>query len=101
MELKVDRDLCEANAVCCGLAPDVFELDDDELLIVKQPHPPAEQSDRVRKAVERCRKNPLALAPCPPRTTRSHRRIGSVSPARSRSSRGPPPPWAGPKPWRS
>jgi ferredoxin len=63
MELKVDRDLCEANAVCCGLAPDVFELDDDEMLIVKQPHPPAEQSDRVRKAVERCPKNALELVP--------------------------------------
>ncbi len=30
MQVKVDRDLCEANAVCCGLAPAVFELDDDE-----------------------------------------------------------------------
>ena len=37
MELKVDRDLCEANAVCCGLAPDVFELDDDEQLVITQP----------------------------------------------------------------
>ena len=35
MEVKVDFDLCEANAVCCGLAPDIFELDDDENLIVK------------------------------------------------------------------
>ena len=34
MHLRVDRDLCEANAVCCGLAPDVFELDDDEQLVI-------------------------------------------------------------------
>ena len=34
MEITVDRDLCEANAVCCGLAPAVFELDDDDNLVV-------------------------------------------------------------------
>jgi ferredoxin len=60
MELKVDRDLCEANAVCCGLAPDVFELDDDELLVISQPFPP-ERLERVQKAVERCPKNALEL----------------------------------------
>jgi ferredoxin len=60
MELKVDRDLCEANAVCCGLAPDVFELDDDELLVITQPFPP-ERLERVQKAVERCPKNALEL----------------------------------------
>ena len=61
MELKVDRDLCEANAVCCGLAPDVFELDDDEQLVITQPVPP-EHLDRVRFAVERCPKNALELS---------------------------------------
>lgn len=61
MEVRVDRNLCEANAVCCGLAPDVFELDDDELLVIKMPQPPAERWDRVRLAVSRCPKNALAL----------------------------------------
>jgi ferredoxin len=61
MELRVDRDLCEANAVCCGLAPDVFELDDDELLVIHQPDPAATDLERVRKAVERCPKNALEL----------------------------------------
>jgi ferredoxin len=63
MELKVDRDLCEANAVCCGLAPEIFELDDEEMLVVKQPEPAADQLERVRKAVERCPKNALELVP--------------------------------------
>ena len=63
MELKVDPDLCEANAVCCGLAPDVFELDDDERLIIKQSQPPAELMDRVTNAVERCPKNALEIVP--------------------------------------
>ena len=60
MEVSVDRDLCEANAVCCGLAPEVFELDDDEQLVISTPIAP-EQEDRVRKAVERCPKNALAV----------------------------------------
>jgi ferredoxin len=62
MELKVDRDLCEANAVCCGLAPDVFELDDDEQLVITRPLPP-DRLERVQKAVERCPKNALVLLP--------------------------------------
>jgi ferredoxin len=63
MEIRVDRDLCEANAVCCGLAPDVFELDDDEQLIIRQADPPEEHRDRVVLAVERCPKNALVLLP--------------------------------------
>ena len=61
MEVRVDRNLCEANAVCCGLAPDVFELDDDEQLMIKLPHPPEERHLRVRRAVERCPKNALSI----------------------------------------
>ena len=63
MEIRVDRDLCEANAVCCGLAPDVFELDDDEQLVIKLPDPPADRVERVQLAVARCPKNALELIP--------------------------------------
>jgi ferredoxin len=59
MEISVDRDLCEANAVCVGLVPDVFELDDDEQLII---HPvPEDRVERVRLAVSRCPKNALQI----------------------------------------
>ena len=61
MEIRVDRDLCEANAVCCGLAPDIFELDDDEQLVIKVSNPPADRKDRVEQAVARCPKNALEL----------------------------------------
>ncbi len=63
MEIRVDRDLCEANAVCCGLAPDVFELDDDEELIIKLPQPPVDRMERVELAVSRCPKNALSIVP--------------------------------------
>jgi len=61
MEITVDRDLCEANAVCCGLAPAVFELDDDENLVIKVVNPSEELLPKVQKAVERCPKNALKL----------------------------------------
>jgi ferredoxin len=63
MELRVDTDLCEANGVCEGIAPDVFRLDDDEQLEILTPDPPNDQLDLVRKAVERCPKNALELLP--------------------------------------
>jgi ferredoxin len=59
MEISVDRDLCEANAVCVGLVPDVFELDDDEQLIIRPV--PEDRVERVRLAVSRCPKNALQI----------------------------------------
>jgi ferredoxin len=61
MEISVDRALCEANGVCVGLAPDVFELDDDEELVILQPDPPADRLERVSLAVARCPKNALQI----------------------------------------
>jgi len=62
MELKVDPLVCEANAVCVGLAPEVFDLDDDDNLTILQPDPPAELLDRVRHAVRSCPKAALTLS---------------------------------------
>ena len=62
MQIKVDRDLCEANAVCCGLAPDVFGLDDDEMLVIKVDQVPAGALDRVEQAAARCPKGALQVA---------------------------------------
>jgi ferredoxin len=62
MRILVNRDLCEANAVCCGLAPEVFDLDEDERLVIKLPDPPAAQLERVELAVARCPRNALELA---------------------------------------
>jgi ferredoxin len=63
MEVKVDFDLCEANAVCCGLAPDIFELDDDEYLVVKVATIPEDRVERAQLAATRCPKNALQIVP--------------------------------------
>ena len=41
MRVVVDRDLCEANGVCAGLAPDVFDLDDEDYLHITAAEVPA------------------------------------------------------------
>jgi ferredoxin len=61
MELRVDRDLCEANAVCTGIAPDVFDLDDEDELQILQVNPPDETLGEVERAVASCPKNALFL----------------------------------------
>ena len=61
MKIVVDHDECEANAVCVGILPDVFEVDDEDNLTVHQEYPPADILDDVRKAVDSCPKRALAL----------------------------------------
>jgi ferredoxin len=61
MRVRVDPLVCEANGVCAGLVPEVFDLDDDDELHITQPSPPAELADRVRHAVRSCPKAALTL----------------------------------------
>jgi ferredoxin len=61
MRVRVDRDLCEANAVCAGLVPEVFEVDDEDNLVVLAPEVPAPLVGQVRQAVRSCPKTALSL----------------------------------------
>ena len=61
MRVIVDYDRCEANGVCVGLAPEVFDLDDDDNLHLLQEQPPDELRPKLEQAVLRCPKQALAL----------------------------------------
>ncbi len=61
MKVIVDRDACEANAVCAGLVPEVFEVDDEDVLHIKLEVIPANLADSVRHAVRSCPKVALSL----------------------------------------
>ncbi|GAA3530092.1 ferredoxin [Amycolatopsis ultiminotia] len=61
MEVGVDRERCEANAVCLGFAPEVFDLDDDENLVITSGPFVGEQVERVSQAVSGCPKNALFI----------------------------------------
>ncbi|MEV7552459.1 ferredoxin [Amycolatopsis sp. NPDC089917] len=61
MEIDVDRSLCEANAVCVGFAPEVFDLDEDEELVLESAEVSQNQVERVTQAVASCPKNALLI----------------------------------------
>ena len=61
MRVVVDRDLCESNAVCMRLVPEVFEVRDDDRLYVLDERPPEAQRARVAEAVRRYPKQALSL----------------------------------------
>ena len=61
MRVRVDRALCEANAVCASLVPEVFEVDDEDNLVILAAEVPAALAARVRHAVRSCPKTALSL----------------------------------------
>lgn len=61
MKVVVDFDLCESNAICMGVAPEVFEVRDDDFLYVLDENPAPELHDKVREAAERCPKQAITL----------------------------------------
>ena len=66
MRVTVDPKVCEANGVCVGIAPEVFDLDDSDVLHILLPEPPPELLERVRRAVDGCPKQALSLRPRQP-----------------------------------
>ncbi len=54
MRVKVDHDRCEGNAVCMGIAPDLFDLDDDDYAVVKVDPVPADQEAAAEQAIAEC-----------------------------------------------
>ena len=47
--------------MCVGIAPELFELDDDEVLHVLIEKPDGELADKAREAVDSCPKRALFL----------------------------------------
>lgn len=54
MKAEVDASACTGCSVCCDLAPEVFELSDDNVSIVKTPVVPGDLEDKVREAADSC-----------------------------------------------
>ena len=62
MRVIVDYSLCESNAVCMRLAPEVFEVRDDDRLYLRNERPAEALRAKVEEAVRRCPKQALSLA---------------------------------------
>ncbi len=61
MKIVVDYDLCEANAVCMRIAPDVFEVDDDDNLNLLQENPGEEARAKMEEAVRLCPRQAISI----------------------------------------
>jgi ferredoxin len=61
-KVVVDYDLCESNAVCMGIAPEVFEVRDDNFLYVLQENPADDLRAKVEDAVQQCPKQAISIA---------------------------------------
>lgn len=60
-KVVVDFDLCESNAVCMDLAPEVFEVRDDDFLYVLIDEPEESLRGKVSSAVTRCPKQAISM----------------------------------------
>lgn len=54
MKIVVDFDVCESNAVCMGMAPEVFEVREDDYLYVLMEEPPEEMRPKMEAAARGC-----------------------------------------------
>jgi ferredoxin len=62
MRVVADLARCESNAVCMGIAPEVFEVRDDDRLYLSTDQPLAGPlAQRAREAVRRCPKQALSI----------------------------------------
>lgn len=61
MKIVVDYDLCESNAICMQILPEVFEVRDDDFLYVLNESPADEMRAKVEECVNRCPKQAISI----------------------------------------
>lgn len=54
MKAIVDRDTCIGCGVCPSVCPEVFEMDDENIAIVKMDQIPADLEDSAKEAADSC-----------------------------------------------
>lgn len=60
-KVVVDYDLCESNAICMQIAPEVFEVRDDDFLYLLTETPEDDQRAKVEDSVQRCPKQAIKI----------------------------------------
>ena len=61
MKILIDYDLCEGNAVCMKVAPEVFVVGEDDRATLVNPNPDETLRGKVEAAVRRCPRQALSL----------------------------------------
>ncbi len=61
MRIVVDFDRCESNGLCVDIAPDIFEIRDDDLLYVLVDEPGEDRRSVIDDAITRCPKQAIRI----------------------------------------
>jgi len=61
MKIVVDYDLCEANARCMEVAPDLFQVDDEDNLNVLVESPGEDRRAALEEAVRLCPRQAISI----------------------------------------
>jgi ferredoxin len=54
MQVTIDTDKCIASGGCVFACPEVFDQDDDGIVVLLQANPPEELRDKVNEAIDAC-----------------------------------------------
>lgn len=61
MKISVDFGLCEANAICMGIIPEVFQVDEQDYLHVLSDEVTPENETQIREAVRQCPRQAISI----------------------------------------
>ncbi len=62
MKVQADRDVCIQAGNCVMVADNLFDQDDDGIVVVLVDDVPAEEEDKAREAVKLCPSQALKIA---------------------------------------
>jgi ferredoxin len=62
MRVVVDFDRCQSNAVCMDVAPEIFEVRDDNFLYILNETPAEPLRAKLEEAVRRCPTQAISIA---------------------------------------
>jgi ferredoxin len=61
--VQADRDKCEGHGLCADVAPEVFELDDDAVVVLRHERVPPELERKAEAGARVCPVAALRVAP--------------------------------------
>lgn len=65
IRVTIDLELCESNGVCEGLAPEIFQLDDEALPQIRVHSVTSENEELVRRAALSCPRTAIDVSSDP------------------------------------
>ncbi len=63
MRIAADRDRCEGHGLCAGVAPEVFDLDDDAVVVIRHDIVPVELEGQADAGARACPVAALRVEP--------------------------------------